>query len=195
MQLARHLGADVTGVCSRDHDLVRDLGAGRVIDYKQEDFTENGERYDVILDTTLDNNFRRSRGSLAAEGRYLSLHMSAGLLIQMGLTALTAVAGGRRALSGVAMGDPEQMEVVRGLVDQGALRPVIAKRFPLDRLVDAHVFLEGGSVRGSVVIEVGETRRLRPTEGIGYTPDHDQALARRNDGDGGRLQRAIQLTM
>ncbi len=150
VQLAHHLGADVTGVCSRDHDLVRDLGAGRVIDYTRDDFTRNGERYDVIFDTTSENNFRRSCGSLNARGRYLSLHMSASLLFHM---ALTAFGGGPRALSGVALGDPEQMEAVRELVEQGVLRPVIAKSFTLEDLAFAHTFLEEGGVRGSVVIE------------------------------------------
>jgi len=179
VQLAHHLGADVTGVCSRDHDLVRDLGAGRVIDYTKEDFTDNGERYDVIFDTTLDNNFRRSCGSLTSRGRYLSLHMSASLLFQMGLTALTASRGGPRALSGVAMGDPKQMEAVRELVDEGALRPVIAKSFPLEGLADAHVFLEEGRARGSVVIEVGETRRPGAAEGFRLDPPRSPAATRR----------------
>lgn len=159
VQLAHHLGAHVTGVCSRDHELVRALGADQVIDYTREDFTENGEHYDVILDTAEGNRFGRSRGSLTARGRYLSLYLSVSLLFQMAITALRK---GHRAICGVAMADRTLMESVRELVEDGALRPVIARRYPLERIAEAHALLEAGRPSGSVVIDITPDRATRP---------------------------------
>lgn len=158
VQLAHHLGAEVTGVCSRDHDLVQALGADHVIDYQERDFTKNGKRYDVIFDTHEDNRFRDSRGSLTPRGRYLSLYMSLGLLFQMGLTALTR---GPRAICGVALGNRGHVEDIAELVAAGVLRPVIARSFGLQNIAAAHAFLEEGRKRGSVVLNVAEPRRKR----------------------------------
>jgi len=151
VQLAHHLGAEVTAVCSRDQDLVRALGADHVINYTEEDFTQNGQRYDVILDTHEGNRFRRNRGSLTPRGRYLSLYMSAGLLLQM---LITAIFGGRRAITGVAIANAEQMEAVQKLVAAGGVRPVIARRFGLEQIAEAHTFLEASRPRGTVVVDV-----------------------------------------
>ena len=151
VQLAHHLGAEVTGVCSRDHELVRELGATHVIDRTVADYTEGEQRYDVILDTSPKSRFCASRKALAPKGRYLQLHMSMGLLFMM---AMTALFGGRRALTGVALSNRELVDDVRELADQGALRAVIARRFPLERIAEAHAFLESGHPRGGVVIDV-----------------------------------------
>ncbi|MBO6939789.1 MAG: NAD(P)-dependent alcohol dehydrogenase [Deltaproteobacteria bacterium] len=150
VQIARHLGAHVTAVGSRDAELVRALGADDFIDYTAEDFTARDERWDVIFDTTEGDHFRSFRGSLTETGRYLSLYMTPRLLVQM---AFTALRGGRRAMTGVAMGSTEGMEDLRELVEIGAVRPVVAERFPLDRIADAHRALEG-RLPGDVVIEM-----------------------------------------
>ena len=157
VQLARHMGAEVTGVCSRDQDLVRELGADHVIDYKSEDFAANGQRYDLIFDTSQRSSFSRCRASLTSEGRYLTLHMSVRVLLEMAATAIT---GGRRAIFGLAMGDREQTETVRELVEAGALRPVIAHRVPLARIAEAHALVEEGRTRGEVIIDVADARAL-----------------------------------
>jgi NADPH:quinone reductase-like Zn-dependent oxidoreductase len=151
VQLARHLGADVTAVCSRDQDLVAELGAHHVVDYTREDFLAGGRRYDVVFDTSETNQFARCRGSLTATGRYLTVHLSLQSLAQMGMTA---VLGGPRSVCGVSVATRENLDDVRRLVEAGALRPVIANRFPLERTADAHTFLEAGRARGGVVIEV-----------------------------------------
>ncbi len=155
VQMAKHLGAEVTGVCSRDGDLVRELGASDVIDYRQTDFAKTGRHWDVIFDTTEGDHFRAFRPALSAMGRYLSLYMTARLILEM---ALNRFRGGQRAIGGVAMGNAALMDEVRELVEGGALRPVIAERFPLDRIVDAHARLEAGRPRGSVVVDVAEAR-------------------------------------
>ncbi|MDP2315822.1 MAG: NAD(P)-dependent alcohol dehydrogenase [Pseudomonadota bacterium] len=151
VQLARHLGAEVTGVCSRDHDLVAELGAQHVVDYTREDFTAGGRRYDVVFDTSETNQFGRCRGALTEHGRYLTLQLSLQSLAQM---AMTSVLGGPRSMCGVSVADQEKLDAVRELVEAGAMRSVIAGRFPLDRTADAHAFLEAGRARGSVVVEV-----------------------------------------
>lgn len=151
VQVAAALGAEVTGVCSRDHDAVRSLGAKHVIDYTVEDFTENGERYDVILDTIEGNNFARYRGSLRETGRYLSVYMTLRLLFE---SAWTALGSGPRAKTGVALGNAALMDEVRELVESGEIRPVIAERFAFERIVDAHEHLESGRPFGSVVVDL-----------------------------------------
>lgn len=152
VQLARHLGAEVTGVCSRDHDLVAELGAHQVIDYTREDFTANGRRYDVVFDTSDTDQFGRCRGSLTPGGRYLSINLT---LRGLGQMAMTSMFGGPRSICGVSIADREKLETVRQLVEAGAMRSVIAGRFPLERTADAHTFHGAGRSRGSVVVEVG----------------------------------------
>ncbi|MFK7990288.1 MAG: NAD(P)-dependent alcohol dehydrogenase [Sandaracinaceae bacterium] len=165
VQVASHLGAHVTAVGSRDEALVRSLGADAFVDYTAEDVTTRDERWDVVFDTSEGANFRRFRGSLNPTGRYLTLYASVRVLWEM---ALTRWFRGPRAMVGVAMGTPEQMDTVRHLVEAGAVRPVIAERHPLTRIADAHAALERGRLAGDIVVEV------RP----------DPASPRRADGNG-----------
>lgn len=151
VQLARHLGAHVTGVCGEDGDLVRELGAHEVIDYRREDFTQRSERWDVIFDTISGNHFRAYESVLSEKGRYLSLYMTVGLLFRM-LT--TKFGKGPRALTGVAGGNPELTGAVRDLAEQGALRSVVASRFPLAKTGEAHAFFETHRPHGNVIIDV-----------------------------------------
>jgi len=157
VQLAKHFGAHVTGVCGDDAELVLALGADEVIDYRREDFTERAERWDVILDTIEGNHFRAYRSALTQTGRYLSLYVTLGLLAQ---SAITRLRGGPRALTGVALGNPQLLDDVRLLSEQGALRAVIARRFPLAKTAEAHAFLETSHPHGSVVIDVVEVSAL-----------------------------------
>jgi NADPH:quinone reductase-like Zn-dependent oxidoreductase len=133
---------------------VRELGADEAIDYRREDFVRRGERWDVIFDAIEGNHFRSYRPALTHTGRYLSLYMTLRLLLQM---AITRFRDGPRALTGVALGDPRLTNDVRELARQGALRAVIARRFPLARTAEAHAFFESGRPHGSVVIDVVDT--------------------------------------
>jgi len=160
VQIAKSLGAHVTGVGSRDGELVRSLGADEVIDYTEEDFTRRGDRWDVIFDTTAGDHFSAYRGSLTETGRYASLYLTPRLLLQM---AITSVRGGRRAMGGVAIGSAERMEELRALVEDGALRAIVAERFPLGAIADAHRALEGRS-SGDVVVELVPAQR--PTSDV-----------------------------
>ena len=154
VQIARHLGAHVTGVCSADKaEMVRRLGARAVIDYRREDYTQKGETYDVIFDTASGDGFRASKPSLSPQGRYVSLYMT----LQIAFFMLWgAVFGGRKAAAGVVLGNRRLTEDVAELLAEGAIWPVIGARFSLDHIADAHEALESGKLQGAVVVSVGD---------------------------------------
>lgn len=152
VQLARHLGAEVTGVCSaRDFDRVRALGATHVIDHHTEDYTRSGERYDVVFDIPGVSSFGAARGSLTAEGRYVSLLVSLRLMWSV---LVTSVTGGQRAVFGLAFGTQADMDEVAALVAQGVFRPVVDRTFPLENAGEAHTWLEVERPSGAVVLTV-----------------------------------------
>jgi len=158
IQLAKHLGAEVTAVCSRVHfEQVRALGADHVIDHRSEDFTQSGVRYDVIFDLADASSFQRSRASLTPTGRYLTLYISVPALLAV---AWRALVGGQRAHFTIVLGTQERTEILAELLAQGILQPVLAERFPLERLAEAHALADAG-VRGEVVITIAEAQRSR----------------------------------
>ncbi|MCA9559731.1 MAG: NAD(P)-dependent alcohol dehydrogenase [Myxococcales bacterium] len=159
VQIAKARGAEVTGVASAAKaDLVRALGADHVLDYRAVDPTTGDRRYDVVFDTAGRIGFRQVRRVLARRGRFLTTRLSASILFWMLLTKLF---GARRALFGLALPDAALVERVRALFEAGALRPVIDQRFPLTRIAQAHVRVESGAARGSVVITLAEPEPLR----------------------------------
>jgi NADPH:quinone reductase-like Zn-dependent oxidoreductase len=156
VQLARHFGADVTGVCSADNaELVASLGADRVIDYTSEDFTENGERYDVVFDAVGTRSYSACRRSLAPAGRYLTTVPSVGIVLQM---LRTKAFGSRKAIF-AATGLSQRREDLVSLVDlvaSGDLTAVVDRRYGLADVVAAHRYVETGHKRGNVVLVVGD---------------------------------------
>ncbi len=152
VQIARHLGAEVTGVCSAAKaEMVRELGARRVIDYASEDWTKNGEIYDVVFDTVSGNGFRAAKASLSPRGRYATLYMTFLVAFQMLRGALF---GGPRAATGVVLPNQKLTQDVADLLAEGAIWPVIGERFPLEQVADAHAALESGKAQGAVVVTV-----------------------------------------
>lgn len=151
VQVAAHLGAEVTAVCRRDQALVSELGAARVLDYTDPGFRDALGRYDVVLDTVA-NRFGWARGMLSESGRYLSLYMTLRGLVQM---ATTTIGRGPRAICGVALPDREKLEAVRELAEAGALRCPISKRFQLEDIASAHAYLEQRPEGGDVVLMIG----------------------------------------
>jgi len=145
VQLAKHFGAEVTGVCSTANlDLVKSLGADKVIDYTKEDFTTSGP-YDLIYHTVGKISFSRSVKSLRKRGLYVSA-----LLLAPSLRRLRA--GGRKVIGGIAKVKAEDMTFLKELVEAGKLRPVIDQRFPLEQIAEAHRHVERGHKKGNVVI-------------------------------------------
>lgn len=152
VQLAQHLGARVTAVDGgRNDDLLRSLGVVDILDYHHTDFRQTGARYDLVFDTVGKLSFPEVRGSLTANGRFLSVYMTLGLLFWM---AWTRVFGGKRALTGVALGSQADLKEVSQLVAAGAMRSVVGHRFGFDQVVEAHAQAEPGRANGDILVEV-----------------------------------------
>jgi NADPH:quinone reductase-like Zn-dependent oxidoreductase len=156
VQLAKIYGAEVTGVCStRNMELVKSLGADRVIDYTQEDFTLNGELYDVIFDMVPGrSSFARYKGSLKPNGLYLA---GAGGVKEMAQTVWTGITGGKKVIAVMAPDRVEDLVTLTGLLESGQLKPVIDRRYPLEQTAEAHRYADTGRKRGSVVITVASS--------------------------------------
>ena len=155
--LVRHFGAaEVTAVCDTgDVELVRSLGARHVIDRLREDFTRNGETYDVIFDAVGRHSFRRCRHSLKPGGRYVTMDL--GFLYHVPLLSLaTRVVGSRRAALGMGRYRKPDLLRVKELVEAGAYRPVIDRVYDLDEAVAAVSYVETGQKTGNVVLRVGD---------------------------------------
>ncbi len=153
VQLAKHSGAEVTGVCSAPNmALVQSLGADKVIDYTTTNFLKSEAQYDLILDTVGATSFSASRRLLADNGRFVFLVQQAEDMLQAFWTSLRK---GKRAIMGISGSPPaEDLEEIVHLVETGALRPVIDQRFDLSDIVEAHRRVQTGRKRGAVVIVV-----------------------------------------
>jgi NADPH:quinone reductase-like Zn-dependent oxidoreductase len=154
VQLLKHLGANVTAVCGPDHlELVKGLGADRVIDYTAEDFTKDTQTYDVVLDAVGKSSFLRCRRLLKPRGVYLSSEF--GPLAQNLVVALvTPLLGGKKAMMNLGRDDPGMAGYFREVLESGAFRPLVDRRYPLDQIVDAYQYVETGQKIGNVVISV-----------------------------------------
>jgi NADPH:quinone reductase-like Zn-dependent oxidoreductase len=154
VQLARHFGADVTGVTSTANvDLVRSLGAQHVVDYTKDDFARSGETYDIILDTTGSAPLSRAEASLKPGGRLLVV-LSSSFGQALGL-ARPAKGSGKKVIAGVAVGTPDQLQFLAKLAEAGEFVPVIDRVYPWERAAEAHARVDSGRKTGSVVLTVG----------------------------------------
>lgn len=150
VQLARHFGATVTGVCSAGNsELVRSLGADRVIDYRTVDFATSGETWDIILDTTGTVKFDRAEQALAPGGRLLVVLAS--LAQSMGKRPKV---GGKRLIAGLVKTRVEDLHFLAALATSRDLRAVIDRLYPLADAAEAHAYVDTGRKRGSVVLSV-----------------------------------------
>ena len=150
VQLAKHFGADVTGVCSTANvELVRSLGASHVIDYTKEDFTQNGETYDVIVDTVGTAPFSRSKASLKEGGRLLMVLAGLPDMLQIPWVSMTS---SKKVIAGPATGCAEDLRFLAGLAEAGEFKPVIDRRYPFEQIAEAHRYVDTGRKKGNVVI-------------------------------------------
>ncbi len=156
VQLAKYYGAEVTGVSSTTNvELVKSLGADKIIDYTQEDFAKSGETYDIILDTVVGKtSFSRCKGSLKQNGLYLAV---AGGLQEAAQMLWTSITGGKKVIFGSPVERKEELIFIKELVEAGKIKPVIDRRFPLEQTAEAHRYVDEGHKKGSVVITVGIT--------------------------------------
>ena len=163
VQLAKHFGAHVTGVCStRNVELVRSLGADEVVDYTKEDFSRAGRVYDIVCDTVGKSGFSRSLKSLVRGGAYVLIGYSGQLPSFLGglVRGMWASAtGAARVIGGVAHAAAGDVTFLKGLIEAGTLRTVIDRRYSLDEIAEAHRYAEAGHKRGHVVIVLEQTSR------------------------------------
>ena len=153
VQLASHyFGAEVTGVCSsQGMEYGKSLGAVRVIDYKNEDFTKNGESYDLIIDILGKGSFSKYRASLRPGGIYLPVSFKTAKLLQM---LRTSVTGGKKVICALATPKQQELEFIRKFYEDRDLKPVIDQSFPFEKAADAHRHVEAGNKKGAVVLTV-----------------------------------------
>jgi NADPH:quinone reductase-like Zn-dependent oxidoreductase len=150
LQLARHYGAKITAVCSASkQDLVLSLGAEQVVDYRQEDFTRRGERYDVIMDMQGTAPWSKSRRALAPGGRLLAVCATLPQILEALWLPLWR---SERVIAGPCAERTEDLAELAALADAGILVPVIDRIYPLAQIAEAHEYVEGGHKQGSVVI-------------------------------------------
>ena len=157
VQLAKHLGAEVTAVCdTRNIALVKSLGADHIIDYTKEDFTKGDQAYDFIHDAVGKSSFRKCKPLLKPGGIYCS--SDGGFLAQNLFWALwTSRFGSKRVIVPLPKIRQEDMVFLRELIEAGALKPVIDRRYPLAQIVEAFTYVEQGHKVGNVVITVEHT--------------------------------------
>jgi NADPH:quinone reductase-like Zn-dependent oxidoreductase len=152
VQLAKYYGADVTGVCgSTNLELVKSLGADRVIDYTKEDFTKKGETYDVIFDAVGKSSFSLCKSSLTPEGIYLDTLPRLTTLLQM---LWTSRRGGKKVKMEGAPAKVENLLYLKELIEAGNLKTVIDRRYPLEQISEAFRYVEKGHKVGNLVITV-----------------------------------------
>lgn len=154
VQLARHLGATVTAVCSAANEgLVRDAGATNVLDYAREDFTRRGETYDVIMDCIGETSYAHARRALSPGGRLLRIVASLpGVLA----APLQGRLSGHRVFAPMSEGNVDDLRTLAELARTGAFRPVIDSRYPFARIRDAHARVDSHRKRGSVVVTLDD---------------------------------------
>ena len=152
VQLAKYFGAEVTGVCSTTNlELVESLGADKVIDYTEEDFTQSGETYDIIFDTVGKSSFSDSIRSLKPKGSYLlSVFLMSDLIGKLWLSMTSS----KKVIFGGAPERDEDLTFLAELVEAGKIKPVIDRRYPLEEIAEAHSYVDEGHKKGNVVITV-----------------------------------------
>jgi NADPH:quinone reductase-like Zn-dependent oxidoreductase len=153
VQLAKsHFGAEVTGVCSTPKlEYVKYLGADQVIDYTKEDFTQNGETYDVIFDILGKSSFSHCKSSLSQNGLYLLASFKTRQLFQM---LWTSMFSDKKVICALAADTAEDLIFIKELVEAGKIKAVVDKRYPMDQVAEAHRYVEAGHKKGNVVITV-----------------------------------------
>jgi len=152
VQLAKHYGAEVTGVCSTPRlEYVKALGADQVIDYTKADFTQNGETYDVIFDVVGKSNFTPSLESLRDGGVYLLANPRMSQMVRGPWVSRT---GSKRVITQTASKNTEDLLFIRELIEAGKLMTVIDRRYSLEQIVEAHRYVDTGRKLGNVIITV-----------------------------------------
>ena len=152
VQLAKHFGAEVTGVCSTAGlELVKSLGADKVIDYTKEDFSQSDETYDLIFDILGKSSFSRCKSSLSENGIYLLASFKMRDVVDM---LRTSMMGSKKVICAMGSDKTEDLVAIKELVEAGKIITLIDRRFPLEQTAEAHRCVEKGHSKGKVIITV-----------------------------------------
>jgi NADPH:quinone reductase-like Zn-dependent oxidoreductase len=152
VQLAKYFGAEVTGVCGTLRlELVKSLGADKVIDYTKEDFTQSGETYDLIFDVLGKSSFSGCKSSLKQNGRYLLASFKMRQLFQM---LWTSMIGSKKVICALAIDKQEDLIFIKELIEEGKIKSFIDRHYSLEQTAEAHRYIEKGQKKASVVITV-----------------------------------------
>ena len=155
VQLAKHLGAHVTAVCgTKNVELVRSLGANEVVDYQTQDYTKNGETYDVVLDAVGFHLFSQCRRSIRPGGIFVPTELGRLMVENLLLTLATKWVGRRRVRFGVARWSKRELLFLKELIEAGEYRAVIDRSYPLEEVVEATRYVETLQKTGNVVLAV-----------------------------------------
>ena len=154
IQLAKYYGTEVTAIDSTAKlDMLRSIGADHVVDYTQEDFTKSGEIYDVIFDVVGTIRFSQGKRSITQDGTYLLANPIRGQLIRGPIARMTS---SNKVIMQTASPTIPDLVFLRELIEAGTIKTVIDRTFPLEQIVEAHRYVEGGGKLGNVVITVGD---------------------------------------
>jgi NADPH:quinone reductase-like Zn-dependent oxidoreductase len=157
VQLSKYFGAEVTGVCSTTSaELVKSIGADKVIDYTKEDFTKSGESYDIIFDLVGKTTFSQCKNSLKQNGKFLQAGITLGVFPSVMWTALFS--NKKSMIMATGLRPPEErtkdLNIITELVESGKIEPIIDKIFSLEKIAEAHHYVDKGHKKGNVVIKV-----------------------------------------
>ena len=157
VQLAKHVGAEVTGVCSTTNlELVKSIGADRVIDYTNEDVPGHGATYDIIVDTAGTLPFSRSKNLLKEGGRLLLVMGTLPDMLEIPWVSMTS---SKKVIAGPASGSAEDLRFLAELAEADQFTPVIDRRYPFEDMVEAHSYVDKGHKKGNVVITLEQSSR------------------------------------
>ncbi|MFC1921471.1 NAD(P)-dependent alcohol dehydrogenase [Chloroflexota bacterium] len=150
VQLAKYFGAEVSAVCSTTNvEMVKSLGAEKIIDYTKDDFTKNGQTYDIIFDAVGKKSFLQCKDSLNQGGIYLNTVATIPLLLQM---IWTSKIGNKKAIFALLPFTPEDLIFLKDAIEEGKIKTVIDRTYPLSDIAEAHKYSESGHAKGKIII-------------------------------------------
>jgi NADPH:quinone reductase-like Zn-dependent oxidoreductase len=164
VQLLKYFGVQVTAVCSTSHiELVKSLGADRIIDYTKDDFTKDEHKYDFIFDAVGKSSFFKCRSLLKPGGAYISSdlgNMAQNLFLPLITPIIKPLIGNKRTVFPTPVNISGSLYLLKRLIEQGKFEAVIDREFPLEQIIEAYKYVEKGHKAGNVVITVGHNSKI-----------------------------------